>query len=83
MKIVQRLIEECKHRYNLYFNYMPFFQEEMKKETIKEFNENEVIEDLKKTNEIMKVEKEKLLNRKKVRNGEFEKGDKTKFKCST
>jgi len=65
MKIVQRLFEECEHRYNLYFNYMPFFQDEMKKEIVKGFNENEAIQDSKKTSEIMNGEIAILSNGKK------------------
>ena len=62
IKIVQSLIEECKHRYNTYFNYMNFFKDDLKKEIIKEFNENEVNEETRNTekikNEISNLDKE-------------------------
>lgn len=55
-KIVQSLIEECKYRYNLNFNYINFFKDDLKNEIVKEFSENKVNEETRKTLEKIKNE---------------------------
>ena len=62
MKIVQSLIEECKHRYNLYFNYMPFFKDDLKRAIIKEISENEAIEEIRKTVEKIRIENQSKIS---------------------